>query len=164
MPREYSQDINDELIAPSTAEVFLVLLVLSHVDLANDIYLVSNTESIVSSVTGSAETYTAMAFDFVPPNSSDGELNTARVTIDAVDRTVIQAVRTISSPATITAYIIQASDPNTIVQGPWAFTLQNVNYTKESVTGDLVYKAYLEEVAGTVFFTPSNFPLLYITA
>ena len=153
--------VQNAITAPNTDAVFLVLLSIDHDDLAAPIYCVNNNQAVTSTIPGGSTLFLATAFNFVLGRNADGEVNNAQLTIDNVDRRIVQAVRTISSPATVTAWIIMASDPNTIVQGPWNFELLNVTYNSYNVSGDLVFKAYLEEIAGTVFFPPNTFPGLY---
>lgn len=137
-----------------TNQIFLYLLEIDHTDLPEPIRVVNNREDIISN----GITYLACGFDFIPPTENDGEIMPAKLTIDNVDRRIVQAVRTITSPATVKASVILASNPNYVEMGPLEMTLKNVSYNRQTVTGDILYLQYIEKQVSKIMVNTQNFP------
>lgn len=152
-----SSRAKDAIVAPQTGEVFLALLEITHSSLSEPIRVVNN----ISNITHNGNTYIAAAFKLKLPSQQDSNENTCSLTIDNVDRTIINAVRSINTPATVVAKIILADTPDVVEDGPYEMSLRNVTYTVGSITGQLVYGVYLLENLGTVRYRNINFPGLY---
>lgn len=157
MSRNLSDSTREALYNAQTDACFLVLLKLDSDELASPIYVVNNTENIISV---SIE-YTAIGFKFILPSEEEEGVSNASIVIDNVDRTIVEAVRSVRKPLTVTANIIEASTPDTIEVGPLEFQLRNVKYNASQVSGDLYYNNYLEKNAGTIKFSNLNFPGLF---
>ncbi len=140
-----------------TDEIFLVTLDITHEDLLSPIYVVNNRYNIVSN----GKTYIATAFDFTLPSQEDGVLHNSTLVIDNVDRTILETIRSIDSAPTIEANIILASDPDIIEDGPREFTLRNVTYNRNTISGDLVYGIFLMDYCGTHKYKNLSFPGLF---
>jgi hypothetical protein len=153
--RSVSTTMEGAITAPETSEIFLTLLDIEHGELpSGTIRVVNNNED----VTANTNTYIATAFQFTPPSQNDEDIQPAKITIDNVDRVIVEAIRTITSPATVTARIVLASDPDTTEVGPFEMVLQNVTYNASTVSGELIYLQYLQENAGTISLDNVNFP------
>ena len=85
----------------------------------------------------------------------------SQLTIDNVDRSIVQAVRTISGPATVSAKIVLASNPDYTEAGPWDFSLRNVTYNRQQVSGQLIYSMNLHDYVSVMRFDTINFPGLF---
>lgn len=155
--RTVSTTAREGMYASQTGEIFLVILEIDHPDLAQPIRVVNNNEAIVSN----GDTYLATAFSFILPAQEDGKISNSSLTIDNVDRTIVEVIRTITSFPTVAASVILASDPDVIEAGPFDFQLRNVNYNRNSVTGDLIYESFLRDNLGTVKYKNINFPGLF---
>lgn len=144
-------------MAQETGEVFLFLLALSHTAIPT-LRFVNNTVDIISN----GETYMAFPFDLTIPDDTADEIARVQLTIDNVDRRIVEAVRQIDTPAIFTLSVIRAAEPNVAVAGPYRCTLRNVGYTALSVTGDL---HPFEDIQAEIFpqhsFDPANFPGLF---
>jgi hypothetical protein len=147
----------EAMYSQETGEVFLELLEISHADLSSPIRVVNNTVDI----THNSNTYSAFPFKIQPPGEKQSEITRASLTIDAVDRTVIQAIRSISTPATVTYKVILASAPDTVEAGPFVFSLKNTQYTAYQVSGELVYEDRLFMRVPYLKFSPRLFPGLF---
>lgn len=154
MARTVSSTARQAGLAPETNEVFLYLLEISHTNLSTPIRVVNNRENIIHN----GNTYLATAFNFTPPAESDGEIQPAKLTIDNVDRRIVEAIRTINSLADISAIVVLASDPDTIEVGPYEMILKNVSYNSETVSGDLIYLNYVLHNISTIVMNNKNFP------
>lgn len=133
-----------------------MLLTISHSSLATPLRFVNNNENIVSR----GNTYTAFPFEIDLPNDDPDQPPKAQLRIDNVDRSIVQTIRTITSPPTVTIEVILASAPNTVEVSFTNLTLRNVSYDESEVTGELVFDAiYTEPVSVTM--TPSRFPGMF---
>jgi hypothetical protein len=157
MARSVSATARAAMYAAQTDSVFLQLLLIDHDDLAAAIPVVNNTESVISG----GITYLPFAFLIDLPDDNEGEITSARLTIDNVDRQIVEAVRSIQSKATVTWSVVLASSPNTVEAGPFEFDLRNVTYDKQTVSGELVYEDRLNLEVGRLRFTPIAFGGLF---
>ena len=157
MSRDMSLRAREAIYSQETGEVFLELLEISHTDLSSPIRVVNNNEPIVHG----GNTFHAFPFRVSPPGEKQSEITKAKLTIDAVDRTVIEAIRSINTAATVTYKVILAATPDTVEAGPFVFTLKNTNYSAYSVSGDLVYEDRLFMNVPSMKFSPRLFPGLF---
>jgi hypothetical protein len=156
MARTLSQTAIRSQNAQQTDEVWLVLLTIEHNNMPEAIRVVNNTEDIVSR----GLTYTAFPFDFELPNEDADNPATVRLRIDNVDRRVVQAVRSITSPPMVTIDVVLASSPNTVEMTLTGMTMREISYDATSVSGQLQFETiYSEPVTYTM--TPSRFPGLF---
>lgn len=115
--------------APSTTEVLLDLLEITHPDLATPIRLVNNT----SDITSSSNVYAASAFSLqMPSQIPDGE-PTAAIEIQNVDRQVELALATLISEPVFTVKVVLASAPSTVVLGPYALPLATSETSRNTI-------------------------------
>jgi hypothetical protein len=157
MPRSLSSAARQAIYAQQTDKVFLALLTISHSDLAGPIRVVND----LVNLTSRGDHYLAFPFQIVLPEERDDQLGQVQLSIDNVDRTIVEAVRTISSPASIRLEIVIADQPDTVEAGPFDFTLRNVEYDALTVTGTLMYEDILNEPVPADSFTPNFFPGLF---
>lgn len=140
-----------------TDEVFLILLTIAHDDISPSIRVVNNNEEITSN----GNLFTAFPFEIELPDSKENSAPRARLSIDNVSREIAEAIRTITTVATITIEIIRAADPDTI-EITWApFNLRNVKWDMFRVSGDLVAEEIELEPFPVGQFTPGNFSALF---
>lgn len=116
-----------------TEEIFLALLEISHDSLQDDIYLVNNTTQIVSN----GFIYDPYPFALSMPND-DESLPQVRLRIDNVDRSLVEAIRSFTTPPNIILKIILASMPDTIEILIDHLKLREINYNAYTITGNLV--------------------------
>jgi hypothetical protein len=83
------------------------------------------------------------------------------LSIDNVDRTIVEAVRTVSSPPTASLSVVLASDPDTVEAGPFELTIREVQYDALVVTATMAVEDILNEPFPGDLFTPQNFPGLF---
>ena len=154
MSRSMSLTAREAMFAPQTMEVFLVLLTISHDDLGTDLRFVYNQEDIESR----GEDYIAYPFTISLPDDDGETLARVTLTIDNVDRQIVQAVRMISSAPAVTMEIVLASDPDTVEAGPFNFTMTNAEYNSLTVQGELSHEDILNEGFPGDSFIPAQFP------
>lgn len=143
------------LVAEETDEVFLILVKIDHADLDQPIRVVNNIEEIVSG----GETYVGLPFEVELPDEGDrpGE---ARLSVDNVDRRIVEAIRTISTPPSVTIKVVLASQPDTIEYQLDGLTMRDVSYDAATVQGYLRYEDLSSENVADMI-VPSRFPGLF---
>lgn len=156
MSRTLSTAAVRELLAQNSGEVFLVLLTLSHPSMTT-LRVVSNTVNITSR----GNLYTAFPFEITLPQDLSEELRPVRLSISNVDRRLIDEIRTIASPITVTMEIITAGAPNTVEVGPFAFEMASCEYNEQTITATLTYEPVLFSAFPGKTFDPQLFPGLF---
>lgn len=144
------------IFAQNTKKVVLAVMTIDHNDLASPICIVDNTEDVVSN----GVTYHACAFNYQLPIDDD-EVPRVQVSVDNVDRLLVEAIRTLTSSPTVEFSIIIASTPDIVEAGPFSFTLKEVQYNALTVQGTLGYEDILDEPFPGDTFTPQNHPALF---
>lgn len=140
---------------PSTGEVWMPLLTITHPSLQQPLYLANNNENIVSR----GATFLGCPFQVNLPKEDGDQPGTATVSIDNVDRRIVDAVRTlpIGQPLSINIEIILASSPDYVEVTFPSLVMRNVTYDAEKVTGTLSWEDILTEPAALTI-TPARFP------
>ena len=153
MPRQLSLSAVQSLLAQETEKVWLVCLTIDHADLTSPIRLVNDKQDL----TRTAGTFTAFPFQVTLPSEDEQETPRATLTIDNVDRTVIQALRSITSAPDITIEVVLQDSPNTVEAGPFEFQLHSITYDAQAIRGDLGYQSdFLNEGFPKLAFTPNT--------
>ena len=160
MGRTLSTLAKSAIAAPETGEVFLLLLTISHAALSPPIRVANNTANVISG----GNTFTAFPFTIELPQEQEDQPPRMRLVIDNVDRTIVQAIRTLTSPPTMQLDVVLASQPNTLEASFPGFTLRQATYDQLVVEGDMT----LEEITIEPFpegrFTPQSFAGMYGSA
>jgi hypothetical protein len=140
-----------------TDEVYLVLLTITQADLAAPLRVVNNTVDIVSN----SNTFSGFPFRAKLPDMREDAAPRAQIEIDNTSQEIAQAIRLMTTAATILIQVIRAEAPDTIEKSYATFNLRNVTWDVSRVTGDLI----LEEVETEPFpagdFNPAEFPALF---
>lgn len=142
------------LYAQQTGDVFLPLLSISGGGIS-DINLVQNYQSITSN----GVIYVPCAFNVILPQ--DGEqLRPASVIIDNVDRSMTEAIASITDPLNITIAYIRADDPD-VIEYSFEAVLRNVTINNKYVQGDIYYLEHLTQGFPKIVKTPRLFPGIF---
>ena len=142
--------------AESTDEAWLVLLDIDHEDLEDTVRLVNNPVDIVSE----GNTYLGFAFEITLPGEDPERPMEAKLRVDNVSRLLVETIRTISSPFTVTAKVVLASQPDVIERQFAAMVVSDVTYTAESIDMSLRFEDILNEPT-TLTMTPGRLPGLF---
>jgi len=155
--RDTSTAARAALYAPETSAVFLHLLTIDHADMVSPVRFVDNTEDIVSN----GETFTAFPFRAALPADVPDEIPTLDLVVDNVTRDLVDEVRSISTPATVTIEVIIADDPDTVEVGPFEMEVVSATYSATEMRLTLTSERLLNEPYPVGLFTPLHFPLLF---
>lgn len=145
--------------AQQTSEVFLFLLDISFTidDVLEHYYFVNNTQKIIRKGT----TYLPLAFRITLPAEGD-EITAATITIDAVDRQIIEVMRKAEDIPEVSFSLILASTPDADAEaGPFNFQLKKVSYNSMSLQAELSTGNHLDGAFPRVIKTPYYFPALF---
>lgn len=156
MSRTLSSVAKQAMFGQETAEVFLLLLTIAGTGITT-LHFVNNYEN----VTSNGQVYTAFPFEIALPEDTEERPPRMRIKIDNVDRQIVQAVRSLTSPPTITLSVVLASQPNTVEASFPGFTLRNVRYDALVVEGELLAEDVLSEPYPAGSFTPTVFQGLF---
>lgn len=145
--------------AQQTSEVFLFVLDISLTidDVLEHHYFVNNTRQIIRKGT----TYLPLAFRITLPAEGD-EIAAATITIDAVDRQIIEVMRKAEDIPEVSFSLILASTPDADAEaGPFNFQLKKVSYNSMSLKAELSTGNHLDGAFPRVIKTPYYFPALF---
>ncbi len=163
--RSLSSAAKSAIFASETGEVFVVLLELSHPDLAESIRVSSdNATALPGGLYGTqhgGNDYQHFPFQVTLASEPEDRPPSARLRIDNVDRRVVEAIRTVSGPIAISKTLVLASSPEVTESGPFEFTLRRVRYSANAVEGELVYEDFLSEPYPAGTFGPAGFAGLF---
>jgi hypothetical protein len=145
------------VFAPETGEVFVLLLTFAHPGLAVPIRVCNAGDSVYS---GGLE-FVHFPFEFELPPENDQAPPTVRLRICNVDRRIVEAVRTVGSPPTVTVTLVMASTPDQVEAGPFEFTMRDATFDAIVVEGGLAYQDLLSEPFPADAFTPTRTPGIF---
>ncbi|MEZ0226531.1 MAG: DUF1833 family protein [Alphaproteobacteria bacterium] len=157
MSRDLSTGAIQSLNAAETEDAFLILLTLSHADMAEPLRVVNGGAEIVSR--GNA--YAAYPFELSLPDDDAGQSPEARLVIDNIDRQIVRAVRSLSSAPQVLIEIVRAAEPDVVEAKFEDFRLTNVSYDSHLVQGNLTIEDFTSEPFPAGTFTPGHFPGLF---
>lgn len=145
------------VFASETSEAFITFLKIDHDDLAEPIYLCNDR---VDTVSGGI-TYIGFPFNYIAPAMSGDKAPVAKLELDNVSRTIVEAIRGLKSPPIISTFFAMVSDPESI-EASWPdFYLSDAYYDRLVVSGTLLLESLRNEPFPAHSFMPSNFPGLF---
>ena len=148
------------MLADRTAGVFITLLRIDHASFANPILLAYNTEPVVRA----DGTYQPYPFQVNLPDQDEDSLPQVTVTVDNVDLTVNDAIRTLTGdPPTVTMMVVLADSPDTVEAGPFVYSLQNAQADAQTIQGALGFESdiFSQQVPSQTY-TPVSSPGLFL--
>lgn len=157
MTRAISSAVKKEMFASQSADVPIILVTISHPDLDEPICVNSSGVSVVSN----GVTYAPFPFELTLPNDEDSAAPKAKLVIDAIDRSIVAAIRSIQGPPSVAFQVVYYSSLDTVQASFSDFQLTNVTYDQGQVTGDLTIEDFTVEPYPQGSFTPGIFPGLF---
>jgi hypothetical protein len=148
-----STDLKTKAFAQETDDALIILLTITHDDLPAAIRVCSNSEDIESN----GEDYLACPFDLKLLVNDPQQLPKATLSIQNVDRRIVEAIRSIGTAPEVEVSIIKASDPDTVEMSLPNFSLLSVTYDALTVQGDLFLENMASEPYPAGSFSPSEF-------
>ncbi|CAB5220427.1 Domain of unknown function DUF1833 [uncultured Caudovirales phage] len=154
--RSLSSRALSSAFAAQTDEVWLVLLTITHATLSTPLRFVNDYQSLTSR----GNVYLAFPFEVEFPEQDPDSAGEARLTIDNIDRQIVNTIRAISSPPEVKLEIILASQPDTVEAEFSGLVLRNVAYDALKVSGTLRFEDIMTEPV-SLQMTPARFPGMF---
>ncbi len=166
MSRPVSNAFRSAVYAQQTSEVFIMLLTISHPDFEDDIRVANDPYELlplagVRGVVSRGQEYLYLPFNINLPQQDDTGVARASLSVDNVDRRMVDAVRRASSALNVTIEIVLASQVDVPEVSVQDFKLDRVTYDAFSVSGDISVEYFELEPFPARRFTPSDFPGLF---
>lgn len=144
-----------DLSSVVTSEGLLVLLDITNI--GTPLYYVNNKEA----VTSNGQVYTPYAFNLVFAVEDGDSLPSFKLAVDAVDRELIDEIRTLIEAPIVKIAIVPISDPDTVEILIPDLELRNVSYTALSIQGTLTWGDPLNRRFPSERYTPETSPGLF---
>jgi len=157
MSRSITSVTRQALYAQETGEAFLILLTISHQNLAAPIRVTNDAVATISR----GNTFVPYPFEMVLPDDQDNRSPRAKLAIDNIDRQIVSAVRSLPSAPGILIEVVRAAAPDMVEAQFVDFKLTNVSYDAYKVEGDLTIEDFTAEPFPAASFSPSFFPGMF---
>lgn len=166
MTRQVSDAFRSAAYTQQTGEVFIILITISSPDFADDIRIASDPKELlpiagVRGVVSRGDEYIYLPFSINLPQQDASGVARASLSIDNINREIVQAVRQATSALSITIEVVLASDVDTVEISVQDFRLERVTYDAFTVSGDISVEYYDLEPFPSKRFTPSDFPGIF---
>lgn len=156
MPRSLSAIVKTAIMAQQTDAAFWVLLQLSHVTLTTPLRFCSNNEV----VTRLGVDWHPAFFDVTLPSEEADRTSRVALTIENIDRTILDSLLSLESPLSVAMYIATSAD-ETLMVGPFEFVWRETQYDARAISATLEGEDFLNMRYPKDEFTPSKFPGLF---
>ncbi len=161
MSRTVSPRALQAMLSRETGEVFLICLSIAPPTGSTafaPILLVNDNQPLVRA----DGTYQPFPFEVTLPDDTDERIPQVAITIDMIDRSVIEQIRTVIGLPQVSFFVVLASQPNTIEVGPFQFSLLDAEYDVLTIRGTLGYEEdFLDQAIPGDVYTPTNSPALF---
>jgi len=156
MPNSLSPELLRQLYAQESDDPLLLLVTLTH-ESFSPIYLVNNVESIVSN----GKTFEAFPM-IIRLSADDGEnQKEVQISFDNVGLDLIDEIRTVVTPISVSIDMVLASDPDSIQTSIGDLKMRSVIYSASRITAKLYYDSFLNVELTSEKYTPDTFAGLF---
>jgi hypothetical protein len=155
MSRDISTASIQDFNAVVSTEGWLVLLDL--VTTSGTTRVVNNNTNVISG----GQTYVAYAFAMALYNEDDEKLPSLNITIGNVDRSLIDEIRTMTTPPTAEIRIVPISNPDLVEIYIPDLTMRDINYDANAITGTLYFADILNQRFPKARYTPVTTPGMF---
>ena len=157
MSRTINDTLKQKLYDQETDEVIIELITIDHDDFTAPIRVSSNGEDVVSR----GNTFVSYPFDLKLPTDETGSPPRATLSIDAVDRTIVNSIRKTTKAATIMLEVVAHSDLDNPIASIPDFQLKNITGDLFKISGELILENQVNEPFPYRRFVPSEFGGLF---
>lgn len=154
MARTLSSRMRTALAAQATDEAVIVLVTIGSGSTAQRL----SSDGVDTVSRGS--TYVAYPFDVVLPKDGDEGAATATLSVDNVDRVLVEFARTVAAGTRVLIEIVVAASKDT-VEASWDFEWGGCSYDAASISATLRYEPVLDEPYPGDAMDPTGFPGLF---
>lgn len=165
--RILSLNFRKALFAQESGEVPIMLLTITHPELAEPIYLSTDAterfsiDPLMYRTRSRGIDYLYAGIDVALPDEQDKSPPASKLTIANVTRDLIPLARSVSTPPSVKIEVVLASDPDTVEMTWPALDMTNLTYDASFLTFDLTMDALVTEPYPSGTFSPADFPALF---
>lgn len=165
--RQVSLTFRGAMNAQETGEVPVFLMTITHPALSEPIRLSSNPTTRLSDTPlmyghiSRGSTYLFIPFGLILPGEKEGSPPVAQITLDNIDRTITDLVRSVSTPPKVKLELVLASAPDAVEIELPLFDMVAATYDASSVTISLAINALASEPSPAGTFNPAEWPGLF---
>ena len=157
MSNQLSPELLAQLFAQESNDPFLILVTLSHENFDEDIRLVNNSENITSR----GNVFQAFPMNIRLPVDDGESARNFVIEFDNVSLTLIEEIRTNTTPIGVKIERILASLPDEVQMGQDELLIQGITYNKSKIVASIVLDNFLNTEMTSEKYTPSIFPGLF---
>lgn len=165
MPRNLSPAARRAMFAQESDSVWCLLVTLSHPALAKPIRVVNDIvpadENGDMYVMSRGEKFVCYPFEVDLPADDGESVSQVSISIDNVDREIVDNLRAIKTPPTVALEVGLAESPDVIEAGPYTMSLVSAEYDALAITGELAFEPILSASAVSGRYTPAEYPGLF---
>ena len=125
------------------------------------LYFADNNESIISTVSGSEQTYQRSRFDLALPDDTEEGTPKATLTFEAADLAIVRALRSTDEPLIVDIWLVLGSNVNYVEYGPVNYESTSIDISDSSISISLEVEPVLQVKVPRDRFTPNTFPGLF---
>jgi hypothetical protein len=153
MPRALSNSALQAMMAEVTNEAFLLLVTFFYAPTSEIFRVVLNTEEITSQ----GAQFTPTFFEFSLPETSDRAPQGCNVSMDNVDRRMVDLLRRITEPLKVRIQLVLASQPDIIEMQLDDLVLREVSWDAQRIEGTLVSEDPMSQAFPGHLYEPRTF-------
>jgi len=166
----YTQDdFSADQNAPETGTVLVLLLTLTHPSWAEPVRLSTDptnritetTTDVIYGTLSRGNNYYFLPLQITLPSQTEEGPLRMRVVLDNVSRDLVAELRSLSSPPSVDVDLVSTTNANEVLASWPQFLLVNVDYSAETISGELVLETLFHEPFPAGTFTPSEFVGLF---
>jgi hypothetical protein len=157
MPRPLSPRAMRSIMAEVTDEAFILLVTFWHPSNPDIFRACLNTEPIISN----GNTFEPTYFEITLPETSDKAPQGCQLSIDNVDRRMVELLRSITDPVQVQLQLVLASQPNVIEMQIDDLVLREVTWDASRIEGTLSSEDPLNQMFPSHLYEPRTFPGIY---
>jgi hypothetical protein len=171
MPRSLTSAALAAIYAQETGDWPIQLLTITHPALISPLYLSDNPMTRTSDANGqpyykttsNGIDYLFLPFELSLPDDDSEKIQTAKLTLDNIDLSIVQAVREMgTTPAQVTIALVMQSAPDTTVMSIGPLAMRDVTYDATAVTATLSFEQILNEPFPGDLVSPSTLPGVFL--
>jgi hypothetical protein len=156
MANELSAELLAQMFGQVSDDPFIMLVTLTHDDFST-IRLANNTVNVVSR----GNTYTAFPMQITLPADTGDVDREVRIEFDNVSLSLIDEMRSISTPMEVKIEMLLASDLETVQLSIEDLKLRSITYDKQRISARLYMDSFLQVEMTSEIYGPNNFPGLF---
>jgi len=156
--RELSNSLLAQLYAQESDDPFMILFTLNHSSWGSPIYLVNNTESIVSN----SVTFSPFPVMVTLPSDDGESAKVVGIEFDNVSQELVDEIRAVTDAGIeVTIQMVLSSDPDTVEIEIGELKLKSVSYNADKISGQLVLDDFLNTGLPSEKYTPNTCPGIF---